>query len=176
MNRILFPGNMRQACEAYYGVMLQKDEGPLGVATILVVQTDKINPGAMGTSLWNTDEGRDSVLNRILGSELAGVRVEFVRFVCALDVGGQLHTMELPIRLNVEDYIARGNSHNVSQSPPQDWFGTLKNAIGLGDKEISYWSVDVVGGCAKFYTEIDEQKVVDPSTVRDWMKIMSCPF
>jgi len=176
MKRILFPGNMRQACEAWYSVTIQGDGGFIAKAQIVVVQTDKINPGAMGTSLWNTNAGRDNVLNRILETELQGVRTEFASLVSALDLGGDLRAIELPIHLDVDDYIARGNRYNVQQAPAQDWIGTLENAVGMGNKIYSFWSGDVVGGCARFYTDFEEQRSVEPSIVRDWMSALSCPF
>ena len=175
MQKIFFPGNMRQACEAWYGVILS-DTATDCTASVLVVQTDKVNPGAMGTSLWNTGEGLNNVLNRILSTDLVGVRTEFVRFVSALDVGGSLHAMEFPICLDIDDFIAKGNRYDVMQAPAQDWLGTLKNLAGLGNKQFSFWSGDVVGGCARFYTNFDDGKAIDSQVVRKWMRDLSCPF
>ena len=81
MKTIIFPGNHRQPAEAAYGIVLEDE-----LAHIVVWQV----PGKhRGTSLWNTDEGRDNVLNRILETELAGIRNQFVRFSvrrpCACD-------------------------------------------------------------------------------------------
>ncbi|MBB3261287.1 hypothetical protein [Paraburkholderia sp. WP4_3_2] len=176
MERILFPGNMRQACEAWYGITFLKDDAAVRSAQIVVAQTDKINPGAMGTSLWNTDEGLNNLLNRILEKDLRGVRVEFVKFACILAVDGTLHSIELPIHLDIDDFIARGNRHDVTQAPAVGWLGTLKNAVGLGNKQYSFWSGDVVGGCARFYTNFEDRTTIDSTTARQWLDALNAPF
>ena len=147
MKTIIFPGNHRQPAEAAYGIVLEDE-----LARIVVWQ----EPGKhRGTSLWNTDEGRDNVLNRILETELAGIRTEFVRFSVAIieEDGGRVHAMDFPIHLDIDDYTARGNPHQVLDG------GRLSDAfkwIVNREKKISLRSYDVVAGCARHFTIFDE--------------------
>lgn len=147
MKTIIFPGNHRQPAEAAYGIVLEDE-----LAHIVVWQV----PGKhRGTSLWNTDEGRDNVLNRILETELAGIRTEFVRFSVAIieEDGGRVHAMDFPIHLDIDDYTARGNPHQVLDG------GRLSDAfkwIVNREKKVSLRSYDVVAGCARHFTIFDE--------------------
>lgn len=88
----------------------------------------------------------------------------------------QQYAIELPIHVDIDDFIAKGNRHDVTQAPARDWLGTLKNAIGIGNKQYTFWSGDVVGGCAKFYTDFEERRAVDAAIVRAWLDDLSCPF
>jgi hypothetical protein len=155
LKSIIFPGNMRQPCEAEYGIHLYADN-MIGKAHIVVIQSDKTHEA--GTSLWNADEGRNVVLNKILSNELRGVRVEFVRFSVALDMGGDIRAIELPILLDFDDFVAKGNPHNLLEKPAENIAGVLKNFIGKGEKDISVWSGNVVGGSARFYTDFERRK------------------
>ena len=173
MKSILFPGNSRQPCQARYGILLPEG-GVSRIAQIVVVQSDK-DP-YMGTSLWNTEEGRDSILNRILETDLKGVRTEFVKFASVIHSSGQLHSIDLPIYLDIDDYIARGNRYNVGQAPAQDWLGALRNLVGRGNKQYSIWSGDTVGGCARFFTDFEGRSHLSDETVRGWLDALEFPY
>lgn len=151
MKTIIFPGIHRQPSQAAYGVVLEHD-GVMPRAHIVAWQALSEHKGS---SLWNTDAGRNNVLNRILETELAGVRTEFVRFTVAIieENGKHIHAKDFPIHLDVDDYMARGNPQEVLGSNPLsdalDW-------IVSKEKRISYKSYDVVGGCARHFTIFDE--------------------
>lgn len=151
MKKIVFPGNHRQPAEAAYNIVIE-DDGSIPVARIVVWQV----PGEhRGTSPWNTNSGRDNVLNRILETELAGVRTEFVRFTVAIleEDGGRVHAMDFPIHLDLDDYTARGNPHEVLGSNPlSDAFNWIVNK----ERRISFRSYDVVAGCARHFTIFEE--------------------
>lgn len=157
MQSIIFPGNTRQPCQARYGVLHIKESGTR-IAQIVVVQSDK--DAHMGTSLWNTDEGRNLVLNRILETDLQGVRIEYIRFATVIHSSGVLHAIDLPIEVDIDDYVAKGNRHDVGQALAQDWIGVLRNLVGRGNKQYGIWSGDVVGGCARFYMDFERAKKI----------------
>ncbi|MBX8588623.1 hypothetical protein K5D56_04450 [Pseudomonas cichorii] len=153
MKKILFAGNDRQPCVAYYGIAIDNSSF-IQHAHIVVVQTTK-QPG-MGTSLYNADTGRDSILNRILSHELSGVRVEFVTFNIILDMSTHLDGMRFPIRLDWDDFKAKGNPYGEKSLPPEDLKGMVRWLFGKSDKETTVYSYHVVGGCADFYTDLND--------------------
>ncbi|MEA1765918.1 hypothetical protein U2237_30120 [Pseudomonas syringae pv. tomato] len=113
----------------------------------------------MGTSLYNTEDGRNIILNKILETDLRGVRVEFVSFYVILDLEHRLEGLKLPIRMDFEDYMKRGNPYGVESLPAENIAGKVMQWIGKGDKAYVYHSIHVQGGCAKFYTDLmDEQR------------------
>ncbi|MNJ42800.1 hypothetical protein D3C77_377770 [compost metagenome] len=155
LKKIHFAGNDRQPCVAEYGVAIDTT-GLIQRAHIVVVQSSK-KPG-MGTSLYNTDTGRDSVLNRILATEFAGVRVEFLTFNIILDLSERLEAMRFPIRLNWDDYKAKGNPFGEESVPLSDLKGTLLSLLGKGERATTVYSYNVVGGCADFFTVFDDEE------------------
>jgi len=152
MKEIFFPGNARQPCKAQYGIVLNHDSA-ISRVTIVVHQ----GPEHMqDTAILNTKYGRESILNAVLDTDLRGVRVEFVRFVAMLErEQGELVAREFSIHVDADDFVARGNRHDMVQGSAEDWRGALLNLIGQGDRKISFWSGDVVGGCARFYLNED---------------------
>lgn len=166
MKQIFFPGFNGQACEAWYGIAIESKES-ISRANIVVVQSNSME---MGTSLWNTDDGRDSVLNRILNQDLKGVRIEFITLTIVLDLNNSLQGMEFPISFNVDDYVEKGNPYNLSQLPAENIRGKLLNLIGMGNKQISCWSGHVVGGCTDFFTKLNEGKRVERARLNEFFK------
>lgn len=167
LQRVIFPGNHGQPCEALYGIHLY-NENHITRAHIAVVQSDA--SGYMGTSLWNTDEGRNILLNKILAHDLAGVRVQFVRFSVIIDAGKTVHAAELPIEFDVDDYVAKGNPHDLLEQPASDLAGVLLKLIGKGQKSVSIWSVHVLGGCARFYTDFEQRRHIPRGELEQLLK------
>lgn len=163
MKQIIFPGNYLQPCEAQYEIIFE-DGGDSFTrnAHIVVVQS---SGGNSGTSLINTDEGRDNILNRILSHDLNGVRVEFVTFSLIYVANGSSHGFRFPIRLDMDDYVKRGNPHDVTDVPSSDLRSALLNLIGKGGKQYSVWTYNIVGGCARFFLEFDEREHLSQSEV-----------
>ncbi|MBA6105246.1 hypothetical protein [Pseudomonas monteilii] len=155
MKKIFFAGHDRQPCVAEYGVAIDST-GAIQRAHIVVVQSSN-NPG-MGTSLYNTDTGRDNVLNRILAQEFPGVRIEFLTFNVILDLSESLEGMRFPIRVNWEDYKAKGNLFGEEAVPASDFKGSLLKLIGKGDRATTVYSYNVVGGCADFFTVFEDEE------------------
>lgn len=155
MKEIFFPGNARQPCKAQYGIVLNNDS-TISRATIVVHQDEQHN---QGTAILNAAYGRESILNAVLETDLRGVRVEFVSFVTMIERGqGQLEAREYPIHVDADDFVARGNRHNIVPAQAEDWSGALLNLIGRGNRKVSFWSGDVVGGCARFYLDEKNSK------------------
>lgn len=162
MKQIIFPGNSRQPCLAQYGIFFDSDNSLIQKAHIVVVQSFGKNSG---TSLINTEEGRNHILNHILEHELGGVRVEFVTFSLIYIAESSIHGFMFPIHFNLDDYINRGNPHNVDVEPPSDLQSTVLSLLGKGNKKITVWSYNVVGGCTKFFLNFDEREHISSSEI-----------
>lgn len=163
MQMIFYPGNVRQACRAEYSIALNYDE--LITKADIVVINSPLAGG--GTSLFNTDAGRDVILNKILTDELRGVRLDFIRFFVIIDSGQPqwVTGIELPIRLNVLDYVRKGNLHEVRRVAPRSLLGWPRYLIGQGEKVTSWHSWNVVGGCADFYTDFEQRRHLPPDEI-----------
>ncbi|MDH1106679.1 hypothetical protein N5C55_04780 [Pseudomonas otitidis] len=152
MNKIYFAGNHRQPCVAEYAIVID-DAGMLQRAHIVVVQSSQ---KGVWTSMYNTDEGRDNVLNRILRQDLSGVRVEFLTFNIILDFDDHIEGMRLPIHLSDFSYISNRNPYTSRA------LGGIKNILlnltGRGRREYTILSYNIVGGCASFYTDLMDPK------------------
>jgi hypothetical protein len=152
VKQIVYAGNDRQPCVAEYAIVIDDSE-MIQRAHIVVVQSSK--KGAW-TSLYNTDEGRDNVLNRILAQELPGVRIDFLSFNLILDLADHMEGFRFPIRLNWDDYIAKGNPYKKYLTPARSLKELLLKMLGKGAIEIHAWNV--VGGCAEFYTDFEDSE------------------
>jgi len=112
MSPIFYAGNRRQPCRAEYGIVLFRDGLELTQAWIVVVWRRSIWGG---TSLHNAYGGVDSILNRILSTELEGVRLDCIRMFLVQDytderLQGPYHqfaAIEVPIRFNLRDWVER---------------------------------------------------------------------
>ncbi|NVH63391.1 hypothetical protein HQ621_20985 [Pseudomonas simiae] len=150
MKQIFYAGNDRQPCAAEYAIVVD-DSGSIQRAHIIVVQSSQ---KGIWTSLYNTDEGRNNVLNRILAQDLLGVRIEFLTFNIILDLSTRMEGFRLPIRLNWDDYVNKGNPYRSNFSLASAFKGFFIKLFRKEHREISIWSGHVVGGCAEFYTDL----------------------
>lgn len=150
MKQIFYAGNDRQPCAAEYAIVVD-DSGSIQRAHIVVVQSSQ---KGVWTSLYNTDEGRDNVLNRILAQELLGVRVDFLTFNIILDLSTRMEGFRLPIRLNWDDYMSKGNPYKSRFSLTLNLRDSFLQFFRKKYRETSIWSGHVVGGCADFYTDL----------------------
>lgn len=154
LKRIYYPGNDRQPCQARYKIVFRQDEKKFFRCAYIVVFQDQAKDGPF-TSLWNSDAARDNVLNRILENELAGVRLEYIRYVTIVEG----HAMDHPIEIDVADYVSRGNPHDQLDAQPGDIQNKILNLIGKGDKRYAINSRDIVAGCCRVFTlGLDEGK------------------
>lgn len=150
MKQIFYAGNDRQPCAAEYAIVMD-NSGWIQRAHIVVVQSSQ---KGVWTSLYNTDEGRDNVLNRILAQDLPGVRVEFLTFNIILDLSTRMEGFRLPIRLNWDDYMIKGNPYKSRFSSRLNLITALLQFFRKDYRETSIWSGHVVGGCADFFTDL----------------------
>lgn len=150
MKQIFYAGNYRQPCVAEYAIVVD-DSGSIQRAHIVVVQSSQ---KGIWTSLYNTDEGRNNVLNRILVQDLLGVRVEFLTFNIILDLSTRMEGFRLPIRLNWGDYMRKGNPYRSKFVIISDFKRFFLQLFRRENREVSIWSGHVVGGCAQFYTDL----------------------
>lgn len=168
LKTIYFAGNHGQPCQARYAILSRSDDSLIAKVDVLVVQSDKWDSG---TSLWNSDEGRASIMNRILSHDLEGVRLEFIDFYFALDIGSRLDALRIPIELDVDDYVSRGNPHDLLAPDDESIGETLYRITGKPKRyAVRYSSVHVVGGCAKVSSPFDKREHVDPAKLASMMK------
>ncbi len=150
MKQIFYAGNDRQPCAAEYAIVVD-NSGSIQRAHIVVVQSSQ---KGIWTSLYNTDEGRNNVLNRILVQDLLGVRIEFLTFNIILDLSTRMEGFRLPIRLNWADYMSKGNPYRSNFSLVSGFKRFFLQLFRRENREVSIWSGHVVGGCAEFYTDL----------------------
>jgi hypothetical protein len=162
MKTIFYSGNFGQPCVAEYGIALSYNETATR-ADIVVVNSPRIG---FGTNLWTGDESRISVLNTILSRELRGIRTEFIRFFVLLEDETTMMGMELPIRLDVHDYAEKGNPHGWRRVPPTTLRAKLVQWIGIRQRAVSFDTIHVVAGCARFYTDFEERRNLPPEELR----------
>lgn len=158
MQTIFYPGYDRQPCQAFYGIANHRDQK---MADIVLINSPRLGPA---TSLINTQEGRDSVLNRILANDLLGVSPKYVRFFVLIDpaVDNRMHGIELPIRLNFEDYKKNGHPYEVERIAAPTRVGRFLNLFGL--YQLKFWVHDrhLVGGCADFRSDFEQRRLLPP--------------
>lgn len=166
MKTIYFPGNSRQASKAEYDILM--DYGPEDTLTIpkahiVIYQGSQHTPGS---SIVNSDEGRDVMLNKILANDLAGIRTDQIRFTVLDHFGEKIQGADFHIHVDIDDFVARGNQHEVKmlKVSPDNLTDVIKGAlltlVGREpvSREVMVWSYNVVGGCAKFFTSFEERK------------------
>ena len=161
MQQVFYPGHARQPCLGEYTIVLDHSEA-LARADIVLVS----RAAHRGPSFWNSELGRNTVLNRIVATDLAGIRLEWIRlFVLHEKTAGaagrlpEFLGVELKINLDIDDYVAKGNRCTVRRT------NMLLGLITGFSSETSFWSGDVVGGCAnvtasfKGARNLDQQEI-----------------
>ena len=100
---------------------------------------------ACGLFLWNSDRGRDALLNRILAHELSGIRTDCIRFVCVPNRdSGDPKAKEFEIIADLQEFKRRGHRP---------------------DDAGNFHSVAIVGGSTVFRTDFNKGKLLtEPET------------
>jgi hypothetical protein len=163
MQLIFYPDSDNQVAQAEYGVVI-RHENSIARADVVVINS---HGAGLGASLWNSQAGRDLVLNRILANELKGIRVQFIRFFVLVDLEapGWMRGIELPIRLDINDYMRKGNPHEIQRVAAPGLLGWLRHLAHFGKKRISFWGGHVQGGCADFYTDFEQRRHLPPEEI-----------
>ena len=132
LSPIYFAGVMGP-CEAQYGIHIEQD-----TLHIVVIQSK------FGTSLWNDAAARNHILNTVLSRDVAGIRIDQIRFHVILDTrtNGMLG-IELPIHLDHDDYRARGGRVRPK--------GLFRRVFGV-------WNHDAVASSGRCYVNFDERR------------------
>jgi hypothetical protein len=163
MQLIFYPGSVNQVAQAEYGVLI-RHENTIARADVVVINSPW---ASLGASLWNSQVGRDVVLNSILANELKGIHTQFIRFFLLVDLEapGWMRGIELPIRLDINDYMRKGNPHEVQRVATPGLLGWLRHLAGFGQKRISFWGGHVQGGCANFSTNFEQRRHLSPEEI-----------
>lgn len=162
IKNIIFPSVHRTPCVAKYGVSVSSFDNTQR-ANIVVIQSAKFCE-AGPICLHYSDEGVNSILNRVLASDLHGVRVEFITFTIITEQHNKLRGWRLPIRLDFEDYQSRGNVCWDQIAPITN--GDLLSSINKDGSITSFRRTDIVGGCANFYTVSEEGVAISHNEIK----------
>lgn len=158
MQEIFYPGHANQPCIGEYGIALDNSDAFTRADIVLVSRQ-----AHGGASFYNSGFGRDAVLNRILANDLKGIRLDWIRLFVLTEkaapapgrmpefLGVEIKT----IRLDTDDFVAKGNRCTVKQ---RNILSRLFTGIST---EICYWSGDVIGGCANFSTSLEDARQLD---------------
>ena len=164
MQLIIYPGAANQPCQAEYGISITDD--PSGArADIVVIDAGE---AAAHMALVDASHGLDLVLNKILATDLQGIRIDLVRFfvIAGTDSPSGRKGYELPIRLDFEDYQRKGNPVEIQSVMPTSLKGWLRYVLGFYVKRVSASNRNVVGGCANVTTGLERARPVTAAEAR----------
>mgnify|MGYP003382642227 CR=1 FL=1 len=161
MQQVFFPGHAGQPCLGEYTIVLDRSETFSRAEIVLVSRA-----AHGGESFWNSDLGRNTVLNRILASDLEGVRLEWIRLFVLVEKTGsapgrmpEFLGVELKIELDVDDFVDRGNRCNIKRP------NILSRLFTGISRKVCYWSGDVVGGCAKVTASFKQSRDLEQEEI-----------
>jgi hypothetical protein len=159
MQRIVYPGAVNQPCQAEYGISITRDDS--GARADIVV-IDSREAGPHHTPLIHTPLGRDLLLNKVLSTDLQGIRLDLMRFFVIVDAGSRfgMTGYEYPIRLDLEDYQRKGHPIQVRDVAPTSLKGWLKHLLGFYVKTVSVLNRDVVGGRASVRAGVEKVRAL----------------
>lgn len=160
MQALFYPGSDRQPCKLQYGICMAPKEGAGAVRSVIVYLRAE---SSANTSLMNSDEARNHVINRILENDLRGIRLEWIRFIYDFvdSTDGRHHAFEFPFDVDLDDYESRGNP--LSVEPLENVVTTfVKELFGRKSaRRISVLTYHLVAGSAKVYSNFNERMGVD---------------
>jgi len=164
MQQVFYPGHAGQPCIGEYGIALDRSDAFTRADIILVSRQ-----AHAGASFYNSDYGRDAVLNRILANDLNGIRLEWIRVFVLIEKtapapgrAAEFFGVEIKkIELDTDDFIANGNPCTVKRR------NILSRLFTGVSKEVCYWSGDVVGGCANVTTSFEDSRHLNPDEIHD---------
>ena len=157
MQQVFYPGHAGEPCAGEYAVVLDRTDMTTRADIVLVSRL------AHCASFHSSGFGRDIVLNRILANDLQGVRLDWIRLFLLTERSSSLAgqtpdffaTEVTRIELDTDDFIAKGGRCIVRRR------NILLRLFTGVSSEISYWSGDVVGGCARFSTSLEGARYLD---------------
>lgn len=156
MQQVFYPGHAGEPCVGEYAIALDRTDMITRADIVLVSRLSHM------ASFHSFGFGRDIVLNRILANDLQGVRLNWIKlflltetYASGCGLGSEFHATEVRIKLDTDDFIARGNPCTIRR---RNFLSRLFTGIS---QEISYWSGHVVGGCARVSTSLEDLRVLD---------------
>ena len=157
MKTVFFPTDLGKASCAHYDIAPRADHRGHFDLVVLHSRRTSIAP-----SLWNSNRARDVVLNKILANDLYAVPIAALRFFVLIDAGeeGGFHGAQHPIELDADDFCAKGNPCDVSRVPVESKYGRWLYWLGYHRKAFTIMTRDVVGGCANFYTDFEDRRML----------------
>lgn len=162
MQTIYYPNNYGQPSRALYGLACSiRDFSPF--VDIVVINTHRLGATSF---LFNCEPGLNILLNKVLSSDLKGIRTEFVRlFVLQHAKASPVSGFEAPIFLDEHDYFDKGSPH-LARHSPIPILGKVLARLGIGELPRTLFSTDIVGGCAEFYTRIDGSRTLSSDEIK----------
>ncbi len=131
MKTIIYPATNGTPTEGAYGLYLDTNADSLISHAVIVF---------CGLHGWNSDEGRDAVLNSIVEKELRGVRIDLIRFIVVMDHNSpESVAKEFTILPDITEFKKRGNF--------LERFGAI-------------FSVNVVGGSTTLSTDFENGQLL----------------
>lgn len=172
MQPVLYPGHAGQPCAGEYAIALDHSDTFTRADIVLVSRL-----AHCGASFCNADFGRDAVLNRILATELKGIRLEWIRVFLLVEKTAprpgcmpNFFGIEITrIELDTDDYVAKGNRCTVRR---RNILSRLATGIS---REICYWSGDVVGGRADVTTSCEHSRHLGRDEIHDLCRRIGMP-
>ena len=151
------PGERNRPCQAEYGIAITRD---LSGARADIVVIDLAEAGLQHTPLLDAQTSRDLVLNKILSTDLRGIRLDLTRFFVIVDTESptEMTGYEFPIQLDVDDYRRKGNPVQIRDVVPTSINSWLRYVLGFYEKRVSVMNRDVVGGCATAKTDVERRR------------------
>ena len=161
MKTVFYSGSLGQACRAHYA-LVERAAHP-GCIDILVLHS----PAAPGElTLPRSSEARDTILNHLLVQEFRGIGVDFLRFfVLTETLHGDLDGAEYPIQLDVEDYVKQGHEHWHTRCVQPSRWDRWVPWRRFGAAQIHYDWREIVGGCARFFTDRPQARALSAQEV-----------
>jgi hypothetical protein len=108
------------------------------------------------------------VLNKILSTDLRGIRLDLTRFFVIVDTESptEMTGYEFPIQLDVDDYRRKGNPVQIRDVVPTSINSWLRYVLGFYEKRVSVMNRDVVRGCATVKTDVERRRRVVAAEAR----------
>ncbi|BCH19880.1 hypothetical protein [Mesorhizobium sp. L-2-11] len=161
MQQVFYPGHAGEPCVGEYAIVLDRTDMIARADIVLVSRLSHM------ASFHSSGFGRDIVLNRILANDLQGVRLNWIRLFLLTEQSASasapipyFHATEITrIKLDTDDFIARGNPCTIRR---RNFLSRLFTGIS---QEVSYWNGDVVGGCARFSTSLENLRLLDQTEI-----------
>lgn len=164
---LFYPGLNRVPSYAKYGITpgMTGSENYIEDVNIVVVQEKDRRPGKLLHD--GDDKMLSDILNRILRTDLFGIRAEFINFYIATVTETDIGMVQIPFQVDVQDYVEQGNPYieSPAEGPAKGFGEMLRQFIGpRKEEEVSFFVENVYAGCARFLVDFSKKKQVPLGT------------